>query len=188
MNLIGITGKLESGKSTLANMICKKSTVESKKYAFAGALKNMCSDYFGFKWADLYTIDGKKTIHPLWGITSREFMQRLGQGLREAIAPDVWVKVLETQILREQEQYGLILIDDVRMPNEVEMVHRLGGIMIRVIRPDHVSESTGIKNHPSEQDLPDDIIEYDFVNYGTEEDLFNMARFMIPMLQKLTVQ
>ena len=88
-----------------------------------------------------YTIDGKKTIHPLWGITSREFMQRLGQGLREAIAPDVWVKVLETQILREQEQYGLILIDDVRMPNEVEMVHRLGGIMIQG-EDDRVSSKT----------------------------------------------
>jgi len=188
MNIIGITGKLESGKSTLASMICKKSTVESKKYAFAGALKNMCTDYFGFKWADLYTIEGKKSIHPLWGITTREFMQRLGQGLRDGIAPDVWVKVLETQLLREQETFGLAIIDDVRMPNEVEMVHRLGGIMIRVVRPDHVSESTGIKNHPSEQDLPDDIIEYDLVNYGTKEDLFNTARMMIPLLQKLTVE
>ena len=178
--LIGITGKLESGKSTLANMICKKATVESKRYAFAGALKNMCTDYFGFKWADLYTVEGKKTIHPLWGITSREFMQRLGQGLRDAIAPDVWVKVLETQILREQERYGHILIDDVRMPNEAEMVHRLGGIMIRVIRPNHVAISTGIKNHPSEQDLPDDMIDYDIVNDGTADQLYDVFHTLLP--------
>ena len=45
MNLIGITGKLESGKSTLASMIMKKATIECKRYAFASALKNMCTDY-----------------------------------------------------------------------------------------------------------------------------------------------
>lgn len=187
MNLIGITGKLESGKSTLASMIIKKATVECREYAFAHALKNMCIDYFGFEWNDLYTIEGKKKINPIWGITSREFMQKLGQGLRDGITPDVWVKILETEILSEQEKYGLAIIDDVRMPNEVEMVHRLGGIMVRVTRPDHISESTGIKNHPSEQDLPDDIIDYDIVNYGTKEDLFNTAKNMIPLLQKLTV-
>lgn len=187
MNLIGITGKLESGKSTLASMIVKKATIECKRYAFASALKNMCTDYFGFKWVDLYTVEGKKTIHPLWGITTREFMQRLGQGLRDGIAPDVWVKVLETQLLREQETFGLAIIDDVRMPNEVEMVHRLGGIMIRVTRPNHISESTGIQNHPSEQDLSDDIIDFDIVNNSTKEDLFDAARKMIPMLKKITV-
>lgn len=187
MNLIGITGKLESGKSTLATMIMKRATVECKKYAFASALKNMCLDYFGFKWCDLYTIDGKKTVHPLWGITSREFMQRLGQGLRDGIAPDVWVKVLETQILREQETFGLAVIDDVRMPNEVEMVHRLGGVMIRVTRPDHVSESTGIENHPSEQDLPDRIIEYDIANIGDKDALFDTVRMLVPVVRKLTI-
>ena len=179
--LIALTGKLESGKSTLAKEIKKHHDEHAVcTLAFAKALKDMCLDYFNFKWADLYTIDGKKTIHPFWGITAREFMQRLGQGLRDAICPDVWVKLLQSQIMVKKDIYDIIIVDDARMPNELEMIRNLGGITVRVIRPDYESISNGIKNHPSEQDLPDELIDYDVVNDSTPEVLYDRFHLMVP--------
>lgn len=178
--LIALTGKLESGKSTLAKEIKKHHDEHAVcTLAFAKALKDMCLDYFNFKWADLYTIDGKKTIHPFWGITAREFMQRLGQGLRDAICPDVWVKLLQSQIMIKKDIYDIIIVDDARMPNELEMIHNLGGIVVRVTRPNHDAVSNGITNHPSEQDLPDELIDYDIVNDGTPDELYERLHLMV---------
>ena len=179
--LIAITGKLESGKSTLAKEIQKHHKEGGVlMMAFAKPLKDMCNTYFGFSYKDLYTPEGKKRYSERWSMTTREFMQRLGQGLREAICPDVWVKLLKTDILIKKDIYNVIIVDDARMPNELEMIHELGGIVIRVIRPDHVAVSNGIKNHPSEQDLPDDLIDYDIVNDGTADDLWNRFHTLVP--------
>lgn len=171
--LIALTGKLESGKSTLAKQIQKHHPEGGvHMMAFAKPLKDICMEFFGFTYNDLYTPEGKKNRNALWNMTTREFMQRLGQGLRDAISPDVWVTLLECRILSKKDIYSIIIVDDARMPNELEMIHKLGGITIRVTRPDHVAISNGIKNHPSEQDLPDDLIDYDLVNDGTPEELY----------------
>jgi hypothetical protein len=107
-------------------------------------------------------------------------MQRLGQGLRDAICPDVWVKLLQSQIMVKKDIYDIIIVDDARMPNELEMIRNLGGITVRVIRPDYESISNGIKNHPSEQDLPDELIDYDVVNDSTPEVLYDRFHLMVP--------
>lgn len=179
--LLGLTGKLESGKSTLAKQIMKNYT-EGGVYmmAFAKPLKDICHEYFGFTHDDLYTPDGKKKYNEIWEMTTREFMQRLGQGLRDAIGPDVWVKLLERRILEKKDIYSLIIIDDARMPNELEMIRKLGGKTIRVTRPDHVAVSNGIKNHPSEQDLPDELIDIDLINDGTPEQLYERFHLLLP--------
>lgn len=179
--LIGITGKLEAGKTTLAKEIQshhKEGGVHI--LAFAKPLKDMCNSYFGFTYNDLYTTEGKKKYNELWGMTAREFMQRLGQGLRDAIGPDVWVKLLKCHILKKKDIYNVIIVDDCRYPEELQMIRDLGGITVRVTRPGHEAISGGIKNHPSEQDIPDDMLDYDFVNDGTIEDLWNNFHTLLP--------
>ena len=179
--LLGLTGKLESGKSTLAKQI-QLHHKEGGVYmmAFAKPLKDMCQEYFGFTYDDLYTPDGKKNRNALWDMTTREFMQRLGQGLRDAISPDVWVTLMECRVMAKKDIYPLIIIDDARMPNELNMIHRLGGKVIRVTRPGHIAISHGIQNHPSEQDLPDELIDYDLVNDSTPEELYNRFHLLLP--------
>ena len=179
--LLGLTGKLESGKSTLATQIQKHHPEGGvHMLAFAKPLKDMCHSYFGFSFNDLYTPEGKKKYNEIWNMTTREFMQRLGQGLRDAIGADVWVKMLKADILEKKDIYKIIIVDDCRMPNELEMIRSLGGKTIRVTRPGHVAISNGIKNHPSEQDLPDDLIDYDLINDGTPEDLYNRFHLLLP--------
>lgn len=179
--LIAITGKLESGKSTLAKEIKKHHGDHGVcMMAFAKTLKDMCSSYFGFSYTDLYTPEGKIRYNERWGMTTREFMQRLGQGLRDAICSDVWVKLLKGDILVKKDVYDIILVDDCRYPEEINMIHELGGIVVRIVRPDHEAISNGIKNHPSEQDLPDEMIDYELVNDCTPEELYNRFHLMVP--------
>lgn len=179
--LIGITGHLEAGKTTLAKEIQNHHPEGGILImAFARPLKDMCRDYFGFKYEELYTSEGKTKLNPFWDMTPREFMQRLGQGLRDAICPDVWVKLMEQRILEKKNTYPTIIIDDMRMPNEVNLIHKLGGITVRVHRPDHAARYVGIKNHPSEQELPDDIIDYEVANIGTPTDMYQTLKHMVP--------
>ena len=181
--IIGLSGKLESGKSTLAKEIQKHHSEGGVLItAFARPLKDMCNSYFGFSHNDLYTTEGKIKYNEFWGMTPREFMQRLGQGLRDAIGKDVWVKLLKNSILEKKDIYKIIIVDDCRYPEELQMIRDLGGITIRIIRPDHVAVSNGIKNHPSEQDIPDEMFDYEFANIGTPEDLYNNFHTLVTQI------
>ena len=179
--IIGITGKLEAGKTTLAKEIqSHHKTGGVHILAFAKPLKDMCVNIFGFSYNDVYTTEGKTKYNGDWDMTPRVFMQKLGQGLRDAIGADVWVKLLKKQILEKKDIYDIIIVDDCRYPEELNMIRSLGGITVRVIRPNHVAISGGLKNHPSEQDIPDDMLDYEFVNEGTIEDLWNNFHTLLP--------
>lgn len=104
-------------------------------------------------------------------LTFRQILQLWGTEYRRRQDPDYWVKRLEEKL------HGLekVVIDDVRFPNEVEMIHRLGGRVIRIDRPGP-AEST----HASEIELDsfdgwDDVI----VNDGTLRELDEKVRGVI---------
>ena len=111
--IIGIAGKMQSGKDTL------------------GAYFINNHDYSRRSFAD----DVKSTLTNINLGTTRENMQYLAQTLR-ARWPDVWVNTVQKRILessRRSGEYGVpnnIVITDVRYPNEVSMVRRLEGKVI----------------------------------------------------------
>ena len=193
MKIIAFTGALESGKSTAAlgavsrilNMGKGKKEVVAC-VAFADPMKHICEEYFGFEEENLYTPDGKRKINPVWNITGREFLQKFGQGMRDIIDPNFWVKLMEIKIENlskdEENNYAAILIDDLRMVNEAEMVHKHGGIVIHVERPEHNPVFKGIENHPSEVKLPASLIDYMIVNDGTVDDLYKKVNSIIDQI------
>ena len=100
----------------------------------------------------------------------REFLQRLGNAVRDAIHPDFWVNALFNTYTKNN-----IIIADVRFPNEAEAIKARGGKLIRIERP-----GAGAGNHISETAL-DDYTGWDIVidNVGTLEDLFNVVKFHV---------
>jgi hypothetical protein len=64
---------------------------------------------------------------------------------RGMVRDDYWTKCMKGWI-KEHKTSEIILIPDVRFPNEVEMIKELGGMVVLVIRPsvdvtdEHVSE------------------------------------------------
>ena len=181
MNLIAFTGSLEAGKSTAAAALqaILYYKYQTRCLAFAGPMKKIAEEYFHFSEYMLHTPEGKKAVHPVWNITAREFLQKFGQGMRELICPDVWVKITE-QIIEDYEEkerqhktdVKLLIIDDLRMDNEAEMIKRHNGTIVEISRPSHKPISAGIIGHASEQGIDKKYIDYTVCNNSTAESLY----------------
>lgn len=138
--IIGIAGKMGSGKDTLAKRIGYHC------YAFAGKLKEICTELFG--------------ITPMTKDTrTREILQKVGQFMR-TIDPNVWVNYLIRHLKNKT-----CIITDVRYMNEAISILNAGGKVFyldvsdeyrkhRIELRDHIvisdEEFDRWKQHPSE--------------------------------------
>jgi len=177
--IIGINGKMGAGKDLIADILCivlKMKQLNVVKDAFANPLKEILMNYFGFTKEDLYTQDGKMRMNNFWGMTNREAAQRFGtEAIRNGFHTEAWTKAMELRIAKSDAD--VTLLPDTRFPNECKFIRDNGGIVIKVVRnrinPD--LNAAGIKNHPSEADLPDWMFDLTIENNGTLEDLFKQV-------------
>lgn len=163
--LVGISGKIGSGKDTLADIFCELDPNLQKK-AFAAKLKNITQILTGRSWADVATQEGKNIYLFHWGMTIGEFLQKLGtEAIRERIHPNAWVLALFADYKQGTSKW---VITDVRFKNEAQAIKDKGGILIRLegdpakIRENSKRDPT----HPSEVDL-DDWKDWDFIFHNT---------------------
>lgn len=151
--LIGLAGYAKAGKDTCADALVSNGF---SRIAFADPLKDIAR---AIGW------DGNKDD------IGRQLLQDLGVSLRDFISTSVWVERAEEAI---EEIAGPVVISDVRFPNEVAMVRRRGGKVIRIERPGieavngHISEHAiqgevwdGVYiNDSSLEELPDQFMEF----------------------------
>ena len=174
--IIGILGVKRSGKDTTADYLVTK--YGYNKLAFAQPLKDACKILFDFS-EDQMNSDSKEDVDPTWGVSPRIVFQYLGTDIFRKeihkIMPDIennfWVKVMENKImsLKENNKDAKIIVSDVRFQNEIDMIHRLNGIIIKIERP----SLKNIDTHESEKNicnLNGDII---IVNDKTINDLYD---------------
>ena len=183
--IIGISGKACSGKDTAAKMLevlyanpdisyedfanrKYKNFVDIQVMHFADILKETVQALFGIGEWETNTQEGKKITISWIGKTVRELLQEVGQGLRDAIDPDLWIKAL----FANTEGWSNYIIADVRYPNELEAIKERDGILIRIDR-----NGAGAGNHSSETAL-DDYNDWDvhIENNGSLESLFEAMR------------
>jgi hypothetical protein len=114
--------------------------------------------------------------------TIGELLQILGtECFRNGINSHVWVDKLLSDYKDEH-----LIISDLRFPNEEEKIRELGGIVIRINRPNHNQREDGRSNiHESETMLDRLNPDFTFENDGSLQDLFNkMETFMHRNLSK----
>jgi hypothetical protein len=191
--IISVSGKMGSGKDSIAKIIQELQPEmgwEIKKWA--GKLKQVATMLTGIpieKWEDQEF--KKEYMGDMWGMTYREFLQRLGtDAMRDGLHQNVWVNSLMAEyklkfitiprpdLVEEVERLGFKdpatmfpvfpnwIITDTRFINEAEAMRNGGHLSIRVNRFD--SGNT----HPSETNL-DNYGRFDFIidNTGTLEEL-----------------
>lgn len=170
--LIGLTGRTGSneiagcGKDTVADIICRYVSIQS--YGFADPIYDMVKAGFGIDGRSKEWQDRSKKSAPIeWlsaehDVSLRYLLETLGtEWGREMVCEDLWSRIAEKRYL--ESEMGLV-IRDVRFPNEVDWLDRLGGTLIHILRPNHFNPEAD-PNHPSNQPLSirsfDKVIEND---------------------------
>lgn len=180
MILIGLTGLAGAGKSTAAAYLVRQHGFEV--VPFAGPLKAMMRA-LGLDDRDLSAF--KERPHPLLcGKSPRQAMQTLGtEWGRNLIGEDLWLNAWRARVeslaraeagasaaLNRPPSALRIVVDDVRFPNEVALVHSLGGWMIRITRSGAGSASGA--GHASEIINDGLDVDAEIVNDGEPEAMF----------------
>lgn len=134
--IIGFGHKRRRGKDLCGEIACRilrERDIPVRQDWFAYSLKEMARVVFGFDQEQLYG-EQKFEVDPFWGFTPRWALQVGGtEAMRNVFGPDIWVKTVERRALADPETS--VVICDLRFPNEVEAIHRMGGLAIRVDRP-----------------------------------------------------
>lgn len=142
------------GKSLVADHLVAAHGFRALK--FAGPLKNMIRSLLEDAGVPHGLIEGyvegalKQDEIPQLGVTCRHLMQTLGtEWGRQNVREDLWVYLTERAVERAHNMGYDVVIDDLRFPNELGMVRRMGGLAVRVERGSHIVSN----GHVSEAQL-----------------------------------
>lgn len=178
--IIGLNGRLQSGKDTTYSII-RELHPHAERISFAAKLKQSAAavlnmDVNTMEWLknreDLfYTIDGSHAFN------MRQFLQRYGtEGHRDIFGQDFWVDMALPLNLDHENR--LIVVTDMRFPNEIQRVKDLDGICVKIER-DTVTQHG---DHPSEQDV-DQYMDMILDNTGTMDDLRESVAGMLSIIE-----
>lgn len=169
--IIGVSGKLGSGKNAIAKIICDMEP-SFKEKAFAYKLKEIVAILTSSPVSDTMSQEGKNTFIPGFNMTIGEMLQKIGtNALRDHFDTNVWINAL---MLELNKTTGNFVITDCRFRNEAQAIKDAGGILIRVNRPFNpiAKKSNRDLTHASEIDLDDyDGFDHVILNNGSLEDL-----------------
>ncbi len=144
MNIIAFSGKKQSGKTTAVDDIMLLVTamgIQVVALNFADKLKEIVLDLFipqEWEWGIDELNDNKTKKLPM-GMDVRGCLQWFGTDVCRAKYPDIWVNAVNKKLNWIKGNYAedvVILVGDVRFPNEVRAVQE-GGHVIRLLRNPH---------------------------------------------------
>src|SRR5579864_382157 len=140
--VIGLTGKLKSGKSEAAKMLHARGFTRVR---FAGPLKAMMA-CLGLNEDQIEGSLKERPSDLLCGKTPRFAMQTIGtEWGRNTIGSDLWINAWRHAV-NSHPEFINVVSDDVRFENEVAAVRSMGGVIVRIVRdtvnvaPTHASE------------------------------------------------
>lgn len=138
LTIYGFSGKIGSGKDYVAKEILPHILVGSGRHssddsviylAFADFLKSVCAARFGLKYNDLYE---RKTAE------TRKRLQYVGDEIRDMYGDMYFVNSMELEVTKHLRRSNIktFVITDVRYPEEVAWIRKMGGYIIRIKAPE----------------------------------------------------
>lgn len=120
--------------NALVGMLAERG-IPAERVSFADGLKEVCTDIFG--WAGLHGPQyyeefpqEKEEALPDLGLSPRDIWIEVGSRLRD-LHEDVW---LDMALNQPRGRKAVIIISDLRYPNEVAKVKAVGGVVVKVTR------------------------------------------------------
>ena len=181
--LIGLIGAAGCGKTSVADRLTQR--FGFGQLSFADPLKNMVADQFGWDRADLDDLEFKETPQSVGKIevTPREMLQYLGTEVFRQINPNHWVEKAERDMPTVHGAAKGIVFPDVRFLNEVEMITRNGGVVVRVVKTD--GPGTAASGHISETELAGYVPDYEIgAAHGQLESLYAQAHEVVEAVRE----
>jgi hypothetical protein len=190
--LIGLySSDMRSGKSTVASMLTERffgltqsfaaplyDTVISIAGEFLDGGEPEVRRWLSDERKDKASIPGLSDCVN-GGVTLRWMLQTLGtQWGRDLIHPHIWTMLAEQKALKALKSYSVIF-DDMRFPDEFEMVKRNGGKAIRIFRP---GEGTRGDTSIGEGLLDNHAFDFNIYNVGTLEHLKRNVWYVADLL------
>lgn len=210
--IIALCGFAGSGKGTVADILTQQNF---KKISFADTLKDITATLFdwprGMVEGDTQSSrEFREKKDEFWSkkfgidFTPRLALQLMGtEACRNTFHQDIWVYTTEKQL----KKYPLVVIPDVRYPNEVNCIRQYGGNIVRIKRgpdpawyrtawddnlhnwfPGHKFKKNGMKIlypevHSSEWAWIGTKFDYTIDNNGTLDDLEQKVKNMLHIFQ-----
>lgn len=162
--ILGLHGKMGTGKSTIADFLISvlhdEYSIKSCIKSFALPVYQVISIIFDMPIEEIKR--NKNTLvrpRPFTDLKSyRELLQHVGMELRDIVSKDIWVNALfgSDNMLVLQDwtaDYKWWIIDDLRFQNEFYRIRSMGGKLIKIERDIQNNISEDILNNGSEIDL-----------------------------------
>lgn len=190
-----LSGCKGSGKDTASNILeahWHALGLRVGRFAFADALREVCSIVFGYSPDDFMQYDRKEFVKsPILGDewTPRRALQCVGTDLfRKQIHPEVWVRIGIDKIrgMVQSGDYDVVIVTDARFENEMRALqlfeHRR---FVYVVRPAHMPRTCAHESEAFVQDLErhlhghqlsagacvSELFDFDFVVHNFEDEL-----------------
>ena len=175
---IALSGLKRAGKDTVGSYLIQN--YSCKRFAFADEVKRLARELFPEEF-----VQNDKPV---------DLLQWLGSTMRKR-NPDVWINKLSTMIQLTKDTVPNLVVTDVRYPNEVQALKKLGFTIVKVQVPVEVSvercKATEINFteelllHESEQLAQSNEQYYDYIidNTGTLEELYKKVDEVVEVLK-----
>lgn len=176
--IIGLSGKKQVGKSTLANTLIGHGYIE---YSFAHPIKLALSAMLNkpYSWFDNQETK-ELPMDAFGGVTARHMMQTLGtEWGRHMIHPDLWLMVAAQHLTPNHDW----VISDIRFENEAQMVRNMGGVIIHIERDIKTTQD----EHISELGVSAKLGDFHFVNgFDGSADMIRFSALISEIRQSLS--
>jgi len=183
IKLIGIAGKARSGKDTFARALVDEHGFV--RMAFADPLKIATAVTFGWPIERVLHDDAFKTYKcPLWGITVREALQRMGtEAVRGTFGDFFWIMRWAVDYVKVKNKFSVV-VTDVRTDAEAKALRGEGGLIVHISRKGFGLDGA-LGEHSSEAGVTyDKQRDVSIENDGNVEELIDKAHRLVAFIEE----